>query len=71
MGSALYLSGSVLFAAMPYWSLASPATRFLCYSRAFRSETNQFLGDPGDDDKDGAGDPAGGWTKRPLLEFGC
>ncbi|CAE6967388.1 unnamed protein product [Symbiodinium natans] len=26
MGSALYLSGSVLFAAMPYWSLASPAT---------------------------------------------
>ncbi|CAE7425958.1 unnamed protein product [Symbiodinium sp. CCMP2456] len=26
LGSALYLSGSVLFAAMPYWSLASPAT---------------------------------------------
>ena len=26
LGSALYLSGSVLFAAMPYWSAASPAT---------------------------------------------
>eukprot|EP00913_Durusdinium_trenchii_P000793 g740.t1 len=26
LGSTLYLSGSVLFAAMPYWSLASPAT---------------------------------------------
>ncbi|CAL1168869.1 unnamed protein product [Cladocopium goreaui] len=26
LGSALYLSGSVLFAAMPYWSRVSPAT---------------------------------------------